>query len=50
MREDGKIAKTVYVGNGVESIEWIDPPAKKKDPKVEHKAEHNAKAEKPAKD
>jgi hypothetical protein len=49
MRADGKIAKTVYVGNGVESIEWIDPPAKKKDAKVEHKDEHNAKAEKPAK-
>jgi hypothetical protein len=50
MREDGKIAKTVYVGNGVESIEWIDPPVKKK---VEHKAEHKAdapKAEKLAKD
>lgn len=48
MRADGKIAKTVYVGNGVESIEWIDPPMKKKDPKVEHKTE--PKAEKPAKD
>lgn len=48
MREDGKIAKTVYVGNGVESIEWIDPPVKKKDTKVEHKTEH--KTEKHAKD
>lgn len=29
MRKDGKVAKTVYVGAGVKSIEWIDPPAKK---------------------
>jgi hypothetical protein len=50
MRADGKIAMTVYVGNGVESIEWIDPPVKKKDQKAEHKAEHNARAEKPARD
>lgn len=49
MRADGKIAKTVYVGNGVESIEWIDPPVKKKDHKAEHKADA-PKAEKPAKD
>lgn len=30
MRSDGKVAQTVYVGNGVKSIEWIDPPVKKK--------------------
>lgn len=29
MRQDGKIARTVYVGAGVASEEWIDPPAKK---------------------
>lgn len=30
VRKDGKIAKTVYTGSGVKSVEYIDPPAKKK--------------------
>lgn len=33
MRQDGKIARTVYTGSGVKSVEWIDPP--KKAPKAE---------------
>ena len=42
MRQDGKIARSMYTGNGVKSIEWIDPPAKKKgvvktEPKTEKK-------------
>jgi hypothetical protein len=35
MREDGKIARTVYTGAGVKSIEWIDPPKKKVDQKAD---------------
>lgn len=34
MREDGKIARTVYTGAGVKSIEWIDPPKKNRDQKA----------------
>ena len=25
MRADGKARKTVYVGNGVKSVEWVEP-------------------------
>ncbi len=34
MREDGKVARTVYTGAGVKSIEWIDPPKKSRSSKV----------------
>lgn len=37
MRKDGKVARTVYVGNGVKSVEWIDPPKKKGGSKLEKK-------------
>ena len=33
MRQDGKVARTVYTGSGVKSIEWIDPPKKKRESK-----------------
>ncbi len=39
MRKDGKIARTVYVGGGVKSVEWIDPPKKKTGKKIEKIAE-----------
>jgi hypothetical protein len=42
-RADGKVRKTVYVGGGVKSIEWVDPPVKGKaktvDKPVEKKSE-----------
>lgn len=28
MRADGKVARTVYTGAGVKSIEWIEPIVK----------------------
>lgn len=42
MREDGKVAKTVYTGNGVKSIEWIDPPKKPGSKAAELEPEHKA--------
>lgn len=49
MREDGKITRTVYTGNGVKSIELIDPPVKGKDRKVEPK-DDDLETEKPIED
>jgi hypothetical protein len=47
MRADGKIAKTVYTGSGVKSIEWIDPPKKGG---AKHKTETKAETKETKKD
>jgi hypothetical protein len=49
MRPDGKTAKTVYTGNGVKSIEWIDPP-KKGAPKPTEPKRSESKTDKADKD